>query len=36
MAKKMGLVYGKKDYQKINEKIGRDTKKGLQLIYMQF
>jgi hypothetical protein len=32
----MGLKYGKKDYRKINEKIGKDTKKTMRLIYNQF
>ena len=36
MAERMALKYGKKDYRKMNERIGKDTKVAMQLIYVQF
>ena len=36
IAERMALKYGKKDYRKMNERIGKDTKVAMQLIYVQF
>lgn len=36
LAEKLSVKYGSKNYRKINEKIGKDTKRALQLIYLQF
>lgn len=36
LADKLSVKYGGKNYRKINEKIGKDTKKALQLIYFHF
>jgi hypothetical protein len=36
MAQRLSIKYGKKDYEKINNAIGQETKKALSIILDQY